>query len=327
MLTMVDLAPDAAASLDFERPIEAVRALFFDVDLAVRAKIHRGVRLQWLPRTPEGERRLRRHTRVLDKIHAEDVVIEPGPDATWVQRFVDGPNAGTRFVARFEKAEVPAPGTRVTLQAHMGPKGFAQGLGKLSRLGLEKALKRILSEYKLALQGYEPGKARGAVTAALADASRWAPAMRALEEADRKKLRGTLLETAWSIACVDEEPGEAERDAMRAVISRLWNATLEPDLEDRMVATAVKSVSEHGVVDRCAALGAKLARLGFGALGVELAVLVAEVSRGLDPAELLALRELARAAGVGEDELSAILRRTEDALAGGNPLSRMSTFT
>jgi hypothetical protein len=224
---MADETPDAAAWLDYERPIDAVRALFFDVDLAVRDKIHRGVRLQWLPRTPDGERRLRRHTRVLDKLHAEEVVIEEGPDHAWVQRFVEGPSAGTRFVGRFES--IDGGGTRVRVEAHVGPKGFAQGLGKLSPLGLEKALKRVLSEYKLALQGYEPGRARGAVTAALADATRWAPALRALEDGERKRVVGALLETAWSVACADDGPDEAERDAMRAIILRLWNTTVAPD--------------------------------------------------------------------------------------------------
>jgi hypothetical protein len=94
-----------------------------------------------------------------------------------------------------------------------------------------------------------------------------------------------------------------------------------------MVTAAVQSVTSQGAGERCAALGAKLKGLGFGRLGVELAVLVAEVSRGLDPSEFVALRELAHAAGIGEDDLKAILRRTEEALAGGDPLSRMSTFT
>jgi tellurite resistance protein len=321
---MPDDTPDAAAWLDFERPVDAVRALFFDVDLAVRSKIHRGVRLQWLPRSPDGERRLRRLLRVLDKMHEEVVVIEPGIGETWVQRFVDGPSAGTRFVGSFEPLD--PDGTRVRMVAHMGPKGFAQGLGKLSPLGLEKALKRILLEYRLALQSYEPGKARGAVTAALSDVSRWAPKLSSLEEAEKKKVTGALLGTAWSIACADDEADPAERDALRAIISRLWGTELKPEVEERMVEAAMRAVSTQGVVERCTALGSKLKALGFGRLGVELAALVAEVSRGLDPAELLALRELAHAAGLDDEELKAILRHTEEALAGGDPLARMSTF-
>lgn len=301
-----------------------VQALFFDVDLAVRDKIHRGVRLQWLPRTPDGERRLRRHMRVLDKLQVEEVVIERGADGAWVQRFVEGPNLGTRFVANFEPGEGAM--TRVRMEAFVGPRGFAQGLGKLSPLGLEKAMKRTLGEFKRALQGYQPGRAHGQVLAALADAGRWSTAMRGLDDARKRSVVSTLLETAWSIACVDEGPDEAERDAMRAVVAALWNTALDPAAEERMVKAAIDAVAKQGAATRCAALGAKLRSLGFGELGVHVAVLVAEISHGLDPAELDALRALAQAAGVPDETLHDLVRRTEEALAGGDPLARMSTF-
>ena len=301
-----------------------VQALLFDVDLAVRDKIHRGVRLQWLPRAPDGERRLRRVMRVLDRMQVEEVVIERSPDGAWIQRFVEGPNAGSRFVATFEAPEPSL--TRVRMEAFVGPKGFAQGLGKLSPLGLEKAMKRTLGEYKRALQGYQPGRAHGAVLAALAEAGRWSAAMRGLDEARRRSLVATLLETAWSIACVDEGPDDAERDAMRAVVAALWHTTLDPAAEERMVRAAIDAVSQQGAGTRCAVLGERLATLGFGELGVQVAVLVAEISHGLDPAELDALRTLARAAHVTDETLHELVRHTEDALAGGDPLSRMSTF-
>jgi len=316
--------PSATTWLDFERPAAEVQALFFDVDLAVRDRIHRGVRLQWLPRTADGERRLRRHMRVLDKMQVEEIVIERNAQGAWVQRFVEGPSAGTRFVASFESMEPSV--TRVRMEAFVGPRGFAQGLGKLSPLGLEKAMKRTLGEYKRALQGYQPGRARGAVLAALTDAGRWSAAMRGLDDARRKSLVATLLETAWSIACVDEGPDDAERDAMRAVVAALWNTTLDPNAEERMVRAAIDAVARQGVETRCAALGARLRSLGFGELGVHVAVLVAEISHGLDPSELDALRTLAKAAGVPDEALHDLVRRTEEALAGGDPLARMSTF-
>ena len=286
-MTQSAAMPGASAWLEFERPVAEVKALFFDVDLAVRGKIHRGIRLQWMSTAP-GERRLRRQLRVLDKMVVEELVIERGPDDTWVERFVEGPNAGTRFVGHFEE-EGPAL-TRVRLEAWVGPHGFAQGLGKLSPLGLEKAMKRVLGEYKLALQGYEPGHARGAVLTALAVATRWIPAMRALDETRRRQAVAVLLEVAWSIACVDEPPDEAERDAMRAVVAALWHTTLDAALEERMVRAAVEGVKKHGPQARFAHLGQKLATIGFPELGIEIAVLLAEVSHGLDASELDALR-------------------------------------
>jgi hypothetical protein len=332
-------APAAATAwVDYERPLAAVRAVFFDVDLAVRGKIHRGMRLQWLAREGTAERRLRQQTRVLDRIQSEDVVIGEVAEGGWEKRFVDGPNAGTRFVAAFD--EVPAttlpegahdarrPGvvTRVTMQAFVGPRGFAQGLGKLSPLGLEKAMKRLMNEYKAALEGYEPGRARGAVIAALADARAAASPMRALDEPQRKKLTATLLEAAWAIACVDEGPDEAERDALRAIVASIWRAALDPALEERMVQAAVAAIAKDGAEARCAGLGQRLRALGFAELGLSLAVLVAEVSHGLDPSELDALRTMATAAGLDELALVEIIERTNKALGGGEPASRMSNF-
>jgi hypothetical protein len=315
--------PTATAWLDFERAPSAVRALLFDVDLAVRDKIHRGMRLEWLPRTADGERRLRQQMRVLDRMQAEEIVIEEGPRGTWVKRFVRGPNTGTRFVGRFEEQ---GNGTRLTLDAFVGPQGFAQGLGKLSPLGLEKAMKRMLGEYKRALEGYEPGRARGAVLAALAQAGREAASIGALEEARRKAVVSTLLETAWSIACVDEPPDEAERDALHAIVAALWRTTLTVAAEQRMVDAAVQAIAREGVAARCDALGARLRSLGYAELGLSLAVLVAEVSRGLDPTEIGALRRLAAAAGIGDEALTAVVRRTDLDLSGGDPLARMSSF-
>jgi hypothetical protein len=212
------------------------------------------------------------------------------------------------------------------MRAQVGPKGFEQGLGRLSPVGLEKAMKRILNEYKVALQGYEPGRARGAVVAALHDADPSITKMRGVDPAALRKVVATLLETSLSIACADDDPDEAELDAVRAIVGRLWGKPLAPELEEQMVRAASQAVKKQGAAERASALGARLAELGFARLGVELAVLVAEVSRGLDPAELHALRALAHAGGVSDDELQKILRRTEETLSGGDPFARMSTF-
>jgi tellurite resistance protein len=316
--------PAVVAWLDFDRPVAAVRAVFFDVDLAVRGKIHRGMRLNWIGKTPDGKRGVRQQTRVLDKLVVEDVLIDEGPDGAWVKHYLEGPSAGTRFVARFEPQG--AAGTRVTMEAHVGPQGFAQGLGKLSAVGLEKAMKRLMSEYKLALEGYEPGRARGAVLAAITEAQQGSLAMQSLDDGKRRQLASALLETACSIACLDEGTDEAERDALRAIVTALWGIPLDPAAEERMVTTAAASVAKDGAEARCDKLGKRLQALGFGRLGVAIAALVAEVSHGLDPSELAALRRLAAAAGVDDGTLMEIVRAIDLSLSGGEPASRMSRF-
>ena len=316
--------PAAVVSLDFERPLADVRALLFDVDLLVREKPHRGTRLQWITRAPGEEQRLRQTQRVLERLQSEDVVIEAGLNDTWVKRFVVGPNAGTRFVASFE-ARGDAE-TRVRMEAFTGPNGFAQGLGKLSAVGLEKSMKRLLGEYKRALEGYEPGRARGAVEDVIGGWGDVTASLRALDPARRKALISTLLETAWSIAAVDDTVDLAERDAMRAVVASLWLTPIDADTEERMVRAVSETIAKQGIATRCVVLGERLKTLGFGELGVALSVLVAEVSHGLDPAELEALQQLATAAGIAPADLLDIIYRTDSALSGGERMSRMSVF-
>ena len=130
-------SPSATAWLDFDLPLVTVRTAFLDADLVVRSKIHRGMRFQWLPRAPDGERRLRQQMSVLDKLVVEEVVLEEGPGATWVKRFVEGPNAGTRFVGRFEALGDRV--TRVTMDAYVGKNGFGDVVIGLSG-GIDSAL-------------------------------------------------------------------------------------------------------------------------------------------------------------------------------------------
>jgi hypothetical protein len=310
--------------MDFERPVADVRALLFDVELAVRSKIHRGVRLHWLPRQPDGTRRLWQQTHVLDWMQEEEVVIEEGPDGTWVKRFVDGPSLGSSFVATFEADG--ATRTRVELGAFLGPRGFAQGLGKMSPLGLEKSMKRLLGEYKRALEGYEPARTRDRVLAVVAQ---WADAkasMRAMDPAQRRAVTGTLIETAWSIAALDDEVDDAEKEALRAVVTGLWDTSYGEAIEERMTRAALGVIGKQGAQARCEALGAKLKAIGMVEHGVAIAVLVAEVSHGLDPAELLALKYLAAAASMEEAELLAIVRRTDEQLFGVEDAAAISRF-
>jgi tellurite resistance protein len=310
--------------MDFARPLADVRAVFFDVDLAVRTKIHRGVRLHWLPRQPTGERHLRQETHVLDRVQEDVVAIEEGDGGTWVKRFVDGPSVGSRFVAAFEPDGRES--TRVELAAFVGPRGFAQGLGKLSPVGLEKSMTRLLGEYRRALQGYDPGAARDRVTGVVAQWTTAKTAIDAMDPARKRAVAGVLIETAWSIAALDDEVDEAEKDALRAVVAALWDASYGETMEARMTQAALGVLGKQGAQARCEALGAKLKATGMVEHGLAIAVLVAEASHGLDPAELLALKHLASAAGASETELLALVRRTGEQLLGSEDRAAVSRF-
>jgi hypothetical protein len=316
--------PAAVARIVIDKPRDVVRAQFFDVDHAVRSRIYRGVRLSWLPRDASGVRRVRQEVRVLDRVQVEELVIEEGARGEWIRRHVDGPNEGTRFVATFHDDESPHA-TRVELEAWPGASGFALGLGKLSPLGLEKAMKKMLGEHKLALEGYEPGRARGQVVSVLASWGDLTAPMEKLDDAQCRAVVSLVLETACSMAAVDEPADTAERDAMHAVVSALWKVVLKEEAERRMIDAAASALSRDGVEARCDAIGAKLRMLGVSELGLATAILVAEVSRGLDARELSALRRLASAAGVRDERLAELVQRIDDDLAGPGR-DRMSVF-
>src|SRR6185437_7837462 len=122
----------------------------FDVDHAIRARIHHDVSLRWLPPQAPGERRVEQSTKVLTRTHVDVFVVEEGEAGAWVKRFVDGPNKGARLVAELAEEEGH---TRVRVVAFVGPGGYQTGLGKLSQLGLERMLQKLLEEHRRALDG------------------------------------------------------------------------------------------------------------------------------------------------------------------------------
>ena len=315
--------PSGIATLEIERPVAAVRAQFFDVDHHVRDKIYRGVRLRWAPPKVRGERRVRQGVKVLDRIHVEEFVIEEGDDASWVKRFVDGANAGTQFVANF----FPQGDTTTLVQLHafVGPNGFATGLGKLSPLGLDKALQKVLLDHKRAIEGYEEGHARGAVLDVIKSWADLTAKVSALDDKRRRGVIGAVLEAASTMAVADDEADPAERDAMNAAASALFGYVIAPDVETRMVEHAAEASTTEGVEARCDRLGAKLKAMGFAELGLSVAVLVADVSGGLDIRELAALRRLASAAGFDDTYLARLIDRVDMALSGDRA-SRISVF-
>src|SRR5262245_29204524 len=94
-------AAAARAAIEIDKPVAVVRAQFFDLDHAIRAKIHHGVSMRWLPPEAPGERRLTQEIKMMTRAHVDVFVVEEGGGGSWIKRFIDGPNTGGRFVARF----------------------------------------------------------------------------------------------------------------------------------------------------------------------------------------------------------------------------------
>ncbi len=144
--------PFASVTLVIDQPMKVIEALFFDIDHALRAPLHEGVTLSVLPEGPGGELLLRQETQAMGRSQSEDIAIERAEDGAWVKRFAVGVNAGSRLVAHFT-AEA-AQRTRVQLQAFVPTGGFFIGIGRVSTLGMEKHLQRLLADYQRALADY-----------------------------------------------------------------------------------------------------------------------------------------------------------------------------
>ncbi len=313
---MADESPLASVSLEIERGRDVVVDQFFDVDHAIRAKIHHGMTLSWLPASRPGEHRVRQEMPVLTSVQTDDFVIERGePDTVgaWVKRFVGGPNVGTRIVGEF--TEVDAGKTRVRLQAFVPRGGFAFGFGKLSQLGMEKHLHKFLQEHRTSLQGYEPGRARGAIQNALEACRDLTSSLVTLPADERRAVGSNLLEAAYVVAVSDGEADDAERDALRAIARVLCFVDLDEAGCDKMVVSVTDALKRQGIEQRCEKVGARLKAMNMASLGVAVGALVAQVSHGIDPQELAVIGLLAKSGGVSETEWTALLRKIDDALS------------
>jgi tellurite resistance protein len=308
-----DPFPTASASIEIDKPVDLVRAQFFDLDHAIRGKIHHGVALRWLPPEAPGERRVQQEVKLMARSHVDVFVVEEGEGGAWIKRLVDGPNKGTALEASFEP--LGPQRTRVRFRAFVGPGGYFGALGKLSQLGLEKALQKTLEEHRRALEGYQPGRARGAVRAVLApmrDAVLAAPAA-----AGRiKAVMSNLLEAACVTAISDGQADEAEREVIQHVGRELCFTELDAPSIERMVNNVLAAAHTDGLEVRCDKIAARLKALGLGEVGLGVAVLVAEVSHGIDAPELAVLRRLAWGLGVEEGALSEMVYRIDRELMG-----------
>jgi tellurite resistance protein len=306
----------ARAAIEIAKPVSVVRAQFFDLDHAIRAKIHHGVSLRWLPPEAPGERRLEQEIKVMARAHVDVFVVEEGLGGSWIKRFVDGPNRGARFVATFTPIRDDAA-TRVELEAFPGPGGFYAGLGKLSQVGLQKALEKTLEEHRRAVDGYEPGRARGAVKAVLEPmAGAVAEALDRVAGQNMRAVLTNLLEAACVVAVAGGDADDAERDVIREVGSTLCGLDLDKAAIDKMVQGVAAAVANEGLEARCDKIAGRLAALGLGEVGLSVATVVAQVSHGVDAPELAALSRLAAVLGFDDHRLTDVIHRIDLGLSG-----------
>jgi tellurite resistance protein len=311
---MSDTPITVISTVEIDRPVDLVRQQFFDIDHAMRDKVHDGVKIRWLPPREPGERRILQEVRVLGVLYADEILVE-FEDGTLIKRFVEGPNKGTVFVETFE-AKSPSK-TVAQIRAVVPLTGFKWAVGPIFKLAVKKALDKALMEHKRDIEGgYTPGRARGNVEAAIDFIRPLADRAKSMErDADRVAIIAPLIEAACVTAIADDELDDAERDAIRAVTHAIGVRPLDDAAIEAVVASSIDHTRRHGVEQRCNDLGAKLKKLGLAEEGLGVATLIAQVSHGVDQSELAALQLLARAAGVSEARLVEVIQRVDQSLS------------
>lgn len=307
-----DLTLLATATAEISAPLAIVREQFLDLDHHVREHIYHGHELTWAPKHPPEARRLRMVTRILGRNQDEDIVIDE-EDGCWVRRYVEGVNTGAKIIGRFHALDGK---TRVKLEAHVGPKGFVSGLGKLSKSGMEKALEKMLGEHQRAIEGYRSKKPRGSLGVVMTSLRELSGKLHAMPEDERMATIQTLLELGSLVAIADGYADEAEREALTRVLRELCRIELSSESMSQMIKSAHEVVKADGMDARCDVLGENLAALGIAPLGIEVAALVALVSHGLDLHEMSALTRVAEAAGMDEEQVDAIIGTIDRELSG-----------
>lgn len=310
------MKPAARAAIVLDCAIDVVRAQFFDLDHHVRDGLHRGTTVRWTLRPP-GERRLKQETRVLNRVLTDVFVIEDDQGA-WVKRFVEGPNEGGRYVVSFAPHATSA--TRVDAEAHAPPKGFDNGLGRLSDLGVQKSLEKLLADHQRALEGYEPGRVRGDVEKVLRSLRDLTTPIGARDRSEQKAIVSSFLKAAAIAAISDGVADEVERQTMQAVARTLCQVELDDATLATLVDGASQAASTDGLEVRCDRIGATLLALGVSDLGLAVAALIAQVSHGVEARELAALLRIAKAAGLDEPTLVALIGRIDAMLTTAPPV-------
>lgn len=300
---MSDESSLAVVSLELAAPLDRARAFFFDLEAQVRVQPYHGVELSWAPQHPPEARRLRQRARVLGRTHDEEFVIEPGDGGAWVRRYVEGPNVGARFVTTFRP--VGEAKTHARAEAFVPPAGFSSGIGKVSKIGMQKILEKLLEEHRPHVEGAPPPPPAIDPESLRTLAAK----LRGLKDEARAEAIQTLLEIACLTAIADGRADAAERGALHRVFVELCGLSLNDAAMDEMIASASEVVADDGIELRCQLAGQALSAHGLADDGLDIAAAVALSSHGIDRHELATLDRLAQAAGLEAEAVGRAIER------------------
>ena len=123
------------------------------------------------------------------------------------------------------------------------------------------------------------------------------------------------VEAGYLTALADGEVDRAERSSLvRAVEILSVGAVIEWEV-DQLVEDCIARVKTEGASKRAEAVGSDLKKLGQAEAGIFIAAIVARATKRIEKSEAEVLKTVGKAAGLSNDQVAAIVKRST-ALAG-----------
>jgi adenylate cyclase len=149
----------------------------------------------------------------------------------------------------------------------------------------------------LAKAGRAPAASRAAVERAL---TLLGDRLAQFDSGKRLSTIGPLMEAASLMAVADGEVDDDEREVIHRVLQKLSIDGLSSVVADAMLSSSVEQTRELGVDKRCSELASALVKHDVVREGIFIAVLVAEISGGMDAKERAVLDRLVTLTKVDE---------------------------
>jgi hypothetical protein len=117
------------------------------------------------------------------------------------------------------------------------------------------------------------------------------------------------VEAGYLAALADGEVDAAERETIAKAVEVLSRGAVIEWETEQLLDECASLAEKEGLEKRAKAIGAALKGLGHAEAGLLFAAVIARVTKGVDKKEAEVLKNVGAAAGVGADQIKAIVKR------------------
>jgi tellurite resistance protein len=153
-------------------------------------------------------------------------------------------------------------------------------------------------------------KSTTAAKGALEELEQQAESIRAELRVPRQSdLFKAAVEAGYLTALADGEVDAAERETIAKTVEVLSKGAVIEWETDALLGECEEHAKKEGIEKRSKAVGAALKALGHAEAGLLIAAVIARVTKGVDKREAEVLKNVGAAAGVGAEQIKAIVKR------------------